>query len=86
MFLLNVYFQDWIGNRNKTVNCQKYNYPKAIYSRGMSSFNCYVHVKKGRKLIVHFSPKAKCKNHRHPTGVINETITTLMNAYISTTF
>ena len=73
----------FLGNRNKTVKGRKYNYPKAIYSRGMSSFNCYVHEKKGRKLIVHFSPKAPkaiCKNHRHPTGVINETITTLMNA------
>ena len=50
MFLLTVYFQDWIGNRNKTVLGRQYSYTKAINSRGMSSFNCYVHEKKGRKL------------------------------------
>lgn len=37
---------DWIGNRSKMVKGRKYLYPKIMYSRGMSSFNCYVHEKK----------------------------------------
>lgn len=39
--------KDWIGNKNRIVSGKRYEYPKVSYSKGMTSFNCFIHEKKG---------------------------------------